>query len=53
MRKQPAELIVKTTVRLPKSLADAVKHRSIDEGLNFQQLLILALERYLGFKGGR
>jgi len=46
--------IVKTTVRLPEPLEKAVKHHCIDAGLSFQDVVIRALEQYLGTKkGGR
>lgn len=45
--------IIRTTIRLPKSLLAAAKHRGIDEGSSFQNVVIRALEQYLGKKGGR
>jgi predicted DNA binding CopG/RHH family protein len=53
MAKQEPDMIVMTTIRLPKSLLNAAKHRGIDEGMSFQQVVICALEQYLGKKGGR
>jgi predicted DNA binding CopG/RHH family protein len=47
------EPIVKTTVRLPESLANAVKHKCIDQGLSFQEVVTKALQQYLAQKGGR
>ena len=45
--------IVKATVRLPRSLWDAVRHRAIDEGCDAQEVVERALEYYLKQKGGR
>ena len=45
--------IVKATVRLPRSLWDAVRHRAIDEGCDAQEVVERALESYLRQKGGR
>jgi hypothetical protein len=51
--KQEADKIVRTTIRLPQSLLNAAKHRGIDEGRSFQDVVIAALEVYLGKKGDR
>lgn len=51
--KQEADRIIRTTIRLPQSLLNAAKHRGIDEGSSFQDVVIAALEQYLGKKGGR
>ena len=51
--KQEADNIIRTTIRLPQSLLNAAKHRGIDEGTSFQDVVIRALEQYLGKKGGR
>lgn len=56
MTKRPAEAepIVKTTLRLPQSLLNAAKHRGIDDGQSLQEVIVRALEQYLGKqKGGR
>jgi hypothetical protein len=45
--------IVRTTLRLPQSLLNAAKHRGIDDGHSLQEVIIRALEYYLGKKGGR
>jgi hypothetical protein len=46
--------IVKTTLRLPQSLLNAAKHRGIDDGQSLQEVIVRALEQYLGKqKGGR
>jgi len=45
--------IIKTTIRLKRSLLNAVKHRAIDNGQDRNGILILALAEYLGKKGGR
>jgi predicted HicB family RNase H-like nuclease len=47
------EEIVKTTLRLPKSLSDKVKHAAIDEGCSQQELVERALRTYFKQKGGR
>ena len=52
MKERPEE-IVKTTIRIPRRLSDALKHRAIDENCNFQELVERALENYLKQKGGR
>ena len=46
------DAIVRTTVRLPRSLLNAAKHRGIDDGQPLQEVIIHALEQYLQ-KGGR
>ena len=51
-REKQAEEIVKTTLRLPRTLSDAVKHRAIDEGCSLQELVERALRAYFK-KGGR
>ena len=45
--------IVKTTVRLPEPLERAVKHHCIDRKLSVQDVVIRALELYLGSKEAR
>ncbi len=46
--------IVRTTIRVPQSLLNAAKHRGIDDGQALQEVIIQALEQYLGKqKGGR
>ena len=52
-RQTDADPIVRTTVRLPQSLLNAAKHRGIDDGQTLQDVIIRALEQYLGKKGGR
>jgi hypothetical protein len=53
-RQADADPIVRTTVRLPQSLLNAAKHRGIDDGQTLQDVIIRALEQYLGKqKGGR
>ena len=47
------EEIVKTTLRLPKSLSNKVKHVAIDEGCSQQELVERALKSYFKLKGGR
>jgi hypothetical protein len=45
--------IVRTTIRVPRSLWDAVRHRAIDDNSDAQELVIRALQQYLRQKGGR
>ncbi|HXM22198.1 MAG TPA: hypothetical protein VN948_13150 [Terriglobales bacterium] len=52
-RQTDADPIVRTTVRLPQSLLNAAKHRGIDDGQTLQDVIIRALEQYLGKKGDR
>jgi len=53
-READNDSIVRTTVRLPQSLLNAAKHRGIDDGQPLQEVIIHALEQYLGKqKGGR
>jgi len=53
-RQADTDPIVRTTVRLPQSLLNAAKHRGIDDGQTLQDVVIRALEQYLGKqKGGR
>jgi hypothetical protein len=49
---QDAE-IVRTTIRVPRSLWDAAKHRAIEERIPVQDLVIRALTSYVIKKGGR
>ena len=51
--KRSAEEIVRTTIRVPRSLWDAVRHRAIDDNSDAQELVIRALQQYLKQKGGR
>ena len=37
----------KTSLRFPKALWDAVRHRAIDEGRTSQNVVVSALEAYL------
>ena len=52
-KKDATQEISKTTIRFPKSLVIAAKHRAIDDGVDFQDIVIKALQQYLGQKGGR
>jgi hypothetical protein len=45
--------IVKTTVRLRKSLLNATKHRAIDDDVDMNTVVIRALEEYLAKRGSR
>ena len=50
--------MTKTTLRVPRYLLDACKHRAIDEGRNLQDIVADALETYLkvrvkSVKGGK
>ena len=47
------EEIVRTTIRVPRSLWDAVKHRAIDDHTEAQELVLRALQLYLKQKEGR
>ncbi len=47
------EEIVRTTIRVPRSLWDAVRHRAIDDSSDAQELVIRSLQQYLKQKGGR
>mgnify|MGYP003988843959 CR=1 FL=1 len=49
MKSKKIELI-KTTLRLPKHLLDACKHRAIDEGRNLQEIVADALEAHMKTK---
>ncbi|MBT5260290.1 MAG: CopG family transcriptional regulator [Nitrospina sp.] len=42
--------MTKTTLRVPKQLLDACKHRAIDEGRNLQEIVADALEAYMKTK---
>jgi hypothetical protein len=53
--KQPnkdAESTVRTTVRLPQALWDAVRRRAIDEHCDAQDIVKRALEQYVGKQKG-
>lgn len=45
--------IVRTTLRVPKTLWTEVQHRAIDEGLTLQGLINRALAMYLKTKAGK
>jgi hypothetical protein len=47
--------IVRTTIRMPQELWDMARHRAIDENLSLQDLVRIALEKYVGYsaKGGK
>ena len=47
------EAIIKTTIRFPKALIIAARHRAIDDGVDFQNVVWRALEEYLAKKGSR
>ena len=51
-RRAEQEEIVRTTIRVPRKLWDAAKHRAIEERLPLQDVVIKALESYVR-KGGR
>jgi predicted DNA binding CopG/RHH family protein len=42
--------MTKTTLRIPKQLLDACKHRAIDEGRNLQEIVADALEAHMKTK---
>jgi hypothetical protein len=44
--------IVRTTLRLRQSLLNAAKHRGIDDGQALQDVIVRALEQYLGKQNG-
>lgn len=48
-----AEQLVKSTIRLPKSLLDKLKHAAIDENTTSQELVEKALRLYFKQKAGR
>ena len=49
-----AEATVRTTVRLPQTLWDAIRRRAIDEHCDAQDIVKRALRQFLGKqKGGR
>jgi|BogFormECP12_OM2_1039638.scaffolds.fasta_scaffold53180_1 predicted HicB family RNase H-like nuclease len=52
-QEKPAEEIIKTTLRLPRSLSDAVRHQAINEKCKLQELVERALRSYLKQKGVR
>lgn len=51
-QQQPAET-TKTTIRFPKALVVAAKHRAIDENIDLQDLVVKAVQQYLERKGTR
>jgi hypothetical protein len=50
-KKRASEPLARVTMRLPRSLWDAVQHRAIDEHITLSELVARALTQYL--KGGR
>jgi hypothetical protein len=49
---QPAERIVKTTLRVPYSLWTSARIRALEEGIPVQDLVVRAISEYVK-KGGR
>jgi predicted DNA binding CopG/RHH family protein len=52
-KRNEAEEITKTTIRLPKALILLAKHRALDNGEDFQDVVRRALEQYLSKKRGQ
>ena len=46
-QEQPADAVVKITLRLPRDLWTRLKHRAIDDDLTIQEMTIRSLEAYL------
>ena len=44
---QPADEVVKTTIRMPRVVWHAARVRALDEQIDFQDLVVAALEAYL------
>lgn len=54
MKKQSKDdEIVRTTIRIPRTLWNTAKHRAIEERIPVQDLVIRALTSYVLRKGGR
>lgn len=47
------EQIVRTTIRVPQGLWDLARHKAIDEKISLQDLVIKALAKHVGWKGGQ
>ena len=48
MKKQKTDdSVVKTTIRLPRTIWHAARVRALDEQIDFQDLVVAALEAYL------
>ena len=47
-RHKEDERTVKVTVRMPEDLVKALKHKAIDEGKTFQDLVTEAVRKFLG-----
>jgi predicted transcriptional regulator len=50
---KPKPEIIKTTIRVPKSVWQAVQHLAIDEDVTAEWIVITALAEYLKTKGGK
>jgi hypothetical protein len=44
---QAADEVVKTTIRMPRTVWHAARVRALDEQIDFQDLVVAALEAYL------
>ena len=44
---QAADEVVKTTIRMPRAVWHAARVRALDEQIDFQDLVVAALEAYL------
>jgi len=44
---QAADKVVKTTIRMPRAVWHAARVRALDEQIDFQDLVVAALEAYL------
>lgn len=49
---RPGQATVKTTVELPSELWRSAKIRAMDDRVDLRTVLIRALEKYLGARGG-
>ena len=45
--KEADDSVVKTTIRLPRAIWHAARVRALDEQIDFQDLVVAALEAYL------
>jgi predicted HicB family RNase H-like nuclease len=50
-KNQSEEKIIKTTLRVPRSVWTAARIRGLEEGVSVQDLVVKAIQSYL--KGGR
>jgi predicted DNA binding CopG/RHH family protein len=52
-KRETKEGEIKTTLRCARSLWTRARHRALEQGMPVQDLVVKAIQQYLGKKGGR